>query len=160
MARLTTHADVGDDFIASARSVVTTQAINVSAQVLFDSLAGDEDWTDWLGLDSVTFTTADSRGIGTTRTVTSGGTTIHEEFFAWERPHRLAFRAAASTLPVSGFAEDYVIAPISDTECLLTWTVALAGRPAILTPIMIGVMRRMAQKSLPRLALLLESRAS
>ena len=160
MPQLRTHAPVADEFLTSARSVVSEQRIAVSAEAVFDSLAGADDWRVWLGLDSVTYTTPNPGGVGTTRTVTSGRTTIYEEFFAWDRPSRLAFRAASSTLPVRAFVEDYTIVSETPTTSTLTWTVALEGRPGILTPLVLMTMRRMGRSSLPKLASLLENRSS
>lgn len=155
------HARVGEEFLhsASGRSVAH-QIIGVPADALFESLAGAEDWLEWLGLESVTYTSPGPKGPTSTRTVTAGRNVLYEEFFAWEPGRRIAFRLGSSTLPVRSFAEEYLISEQPSGTCSLQWTVALEGRSALLTPVLTNVMRRLSARSLPKLAELLERRQS
>lgn len=154
------HEGVGEEFLHSASGrTVAHQTINAPADVLFESLSGAEDWLEWLGLDSVTYTSPEPRDSTTTRTVTMGRNILNEEFFAWEPVRRLGFQLESSTLPVRSFAEEYLISDQGDETCSLQWTVALEGRPRLLTPVLTNIMKRQAARTLPKLATLLEGRS-
>jgi hypothetical protein len=109
------------------------QTIPVPATTLFNCLADGAAWKEWLGVD-VEWTTPEPRGVGTTRTVTTGGQTIEEYFFTWDEGERMAFRFDRCTLPVRAFAEHYECVPTGDTTCELEWSYAFEwGGP--LTPV-------------------------
>ena len=156
------HEKVGLELFDGGDTVlVREQAIGVAPPVVFASLAGSHDWTEWLGLHSVTYTTEPPRGVGTRRTVKAlpGPLGIDEHFLAWDDPTRLAFRFDASPFPVRAFGEDYRLTEQPDGSTLLTWTVVIDGGPAPVRAVVAGIMRVLMAR-LPRLATLLESRAA
>ena len=86
------------------------QPISVPTATLFNCLADGPAWKEWLGID-VEWTTPEPHGVGTTRTVTTGGQTIEEHFLSWDDGERLSFRFDRCTLPVQAFAEHYECTP-------------------------------------------------
>ncbi len=102
----------------------------VTPEQLFEVLGDAESWPRWASvITNVTWTSAEPRGIGTTRTVhMRGGMVVNEEFLAWEPFTRMAFRFnECSTQAVAAFAEDYRVEVIPG-GCRLTWT--MAQKPA------------------------------
>lgn len=152
---------VGVEFFESAPTVVRVdQAIGAPPQVVWDSLTGREDWRDWLGL-SVHYLTEAPHGLGTERTVTPfpapSALRNHERFFVWEEPHRFAFHFTRAPLPVTAFAEDYVLEHTPGDRTLLRWTGAVDG--PLPTRLLLGAaLRRMFTTGLPKLARMLEAR--
>ena len=55
--------------------------------------------------------------------------TPHEEWYAWNEPHRAAFRVDAISVPVvSEGAEDFQLEPLPDGGTRLTYRMALESR--------------------------------
>jgi carbon monoxide dehydrogenase subunit G len=119
---------VGLDFIDSAPfRFVSTVELAISPEQLFEVLADAESWPRWATvITKVTWTSAEPRGVGTTRTVhMRGGIVGNEEFLAWEPFTHMAFRFnEASTSSIAAFAEDYNVVPIVN-GCHLTWVMAM-----------------------------------
>jgi hypothetical protein len=102
----------------------------ITPEQLFEVLADAASWPHWASvITNVTWTSAEPRGVGTTRTVDMrGGIVGDEEYLAWEPFTRMAFRFnACSTRAVAAFAEDYRVDVIPG-GCRMTWT--LAQKPA------------------------------
>lgn len=151
---------VDEGFFARATSTVTMQqAINVPAEVVFDSFTRDEDWKHWLGLD-VEWTSPEPKGVGSTRTVKPGpGVAIKERFIIWDAPNRMTFHFESSPFPVSAFAEDYRVEETGPASSVLHWTIAVDGFWPIAKAVTVG-MSVMGNRGLPKLAALLEQRAA
>jgi len=103
----------------------------ITPEQLFETFLDAESWPRWVSsLTSVTWTSPQPFGPGTTRTVGLRGRIVgDEEFFTWDAPTRIAFRFnAASTRLVTAFSERYDVVPTPD-GCRLTWSVGvdLAG---------------------------------
>ncbi len=103
------------------------ERISKPADALFRCLEDAAAWKEWLGID-VEWTSERPFGVGTTRTVKASGQTIDEYFLAWEEGRRMCFRFDRSTMPVTAFAEDYVITPLGDKACELAWSTAFEMR--------------------------------
>ncbi len=99
------------------------QTIEAPAADLFRCLEDGPAWKEWLNID-VEWTSPEPFGVGTTRTVTTGNQTIEEYFLAWEPGRQMAFRFERTTLPVTAFAEDYLIEPKTANSCELAWSYA------------------------------------
>lgn len=156
------HEKVGLEVFDTADTIIRReQAIGVAPSVVFASLAGSHDWTEWLGLHDVTYTSPAPHGVGTTRTVKAlpGPLGIDEHFLAWDDPTRLAFRFDSSPFPVKAFGEDYALAEQPDGTTLLTWTIAIDGGLAPVRAAAANGMKVLLAR-LPKLATLLESRAA
>ncbi|MFT5223699.1 MAG: hypothetical protein ACI867_002023 [Glaciecola sp.] len=146
------HTHVGPEFFTAAPvRVVTTRELPTDAATAFRCLADGDAWKQWLGID-VTWTS--EPGPGATRTVISGGQQLDEHFFVWEPAERMAFRLDASSLPVTAFAEDYVLSSTGPSSCQLAWTVAVDGNPIVARAVA-AALKLMAIRSLPKLANLL-----
>lgn len=119
---------VGLDFVDTAPyRFVSTVDLTITPEQLFEVLADETSWPHWASvITKVTWTSAEPRGVGTTRTVDMrGGITGAEEFLAWEPFTRMAFRFnESSTGSISAFAEDYHVVP-TPGGCHLTWIMAL-----------------------------------
>lgn len=99
------------------------QDIPCSAAALFRALADAPTWKEWLGID-VEWTSPEPHGVGATRTVRTNGLRFDETFLEWDTGTRMAFRFERSTLPMTAFAEDYVIGATGDDTCQLEWSYA------------------------------------
>jgi hypothetical protein len=80
---------------------------------------------------SIEWTSARPFAVGTTRTVSSlGGLQVFgERFFRWEEGRRQSFYVYEASTPLfRRFAEDYLVAPVSDVACRFTWTIAVEPR--------------------------------
>lgn len=101
---------VGLDFIEGApyrfENVVDLEA---TPEAVFDIFADGESWPRWFeGIKGVVWTSAEPKGVGTTRTVTLTTMTVYEHFLAWEHGRRFAFRFEGSSLPLCRAGiEDY-----------------------------------------------------
>jgi hypothetical protein len=98
----------------------------ITPEQLFEVLADAESWPHWASvITNVTWTSAEPRGVGTTRTVDMrGGIVGDEEFLVWDPFTRMAFRFnECSTRAVAAFAEDYRVEVIPG-GCRMTWTLA------------------------------------
>lgn len=113
-------------------------------------------WGDWVPGFSHDgrWLTPGPPSVGGRREVHAMGTRFVESVIGYEQGRRFAFRIdEADRMPgVRAFAEDYVLTPIGERACSLTWTMALDGVvPArILRPALgpgLGVMlRRMCSR--------------
>jgi len=124
------------DFIDRAPfRFVSTVDLAITAEQLFEVLSDETSWPHWATvITNVEWTSAEPRGVGTTRTVTMRGHIVgDEEFLAWEPFSHMAFRFNTSTSnAISAFAEDYRVVE-TPQGCHLTWVMAmkpsgLAGR--------------------------------
>ena len=105
-----------------------SQAIPVSAEVLFGVFEDPESWPRWVhGIGEVIWTSPRPYGVGTTRTVIFwGGMEVYEDFLDFDPPRSMAFVFyGTSQADVFGrFGERYVVQDHGDGTCTLTWTVA------------------------------------
>ncbi|MEX3654238.1 MULTISPECIES: SRPBCC family protein [Mycolicibacterium] len=136
MARTYQCERVELDFIDRAPfRFVSTVDLAITAEQLFEVLSDETSWPHWATvITNVEWTSAEPRGVGTTRTVTMRGNIVgDEEFLAWEPFSHMAFRFNTSTSnAISAFAEDYRVVE-TPQGCHLTWVMAmkpsgLAGR--------------------------------
>ncbi|AIY46442.1 SRPBCC family protein [Mycolicibacterium fortuitum] len=136
MARTYQCERVELDFIDRAPfRFVSTVDLAITAEQLFEVLSDETSWPHWATvITNVEWTSAEPRGVGTTRTVTMRGHIVgDEEFLAWEPFSHMAFRFNTSTSnAISAFAEDYRVVE-TPQGCHLTWVMAmkpsgLAGR--------------------------------
>lgn len=103
----------------------------ITPEQLFEVLGDAEAWPRWAkAITKVTWTSAEPRGVGTTRVVEMrGGLVGDEEFIAWEPFTHMAFRFnECSTRAVAAFAEDYRVEAVPG-GCRLTWTMAQQPAP-------------------------------
>ena len=151
MAKLKKHEDVDERFLAGAQKQnIMRYQFPFPARVLWAALVDADTWTRWLDIKSLTWTSPRPLGVGATRTLDIGnGGRIDEYFFAWEEGVRMAFRFDASTLPISAFAEDYVLED-RDGGCELIWTFRGKAFPLLL-PLLNGRLRAGAKKGFPKL---------
>jgi hypothetical protein len=120
-------------FDTAATTVQIAKRIPCNANTLFALLADAPAWVEWLGADSVEYTSDPPHGVGSTRKVFIRRQWIDERFITWEPGKRLAFYGSASTLPLAAFAEDFAITPDGADHCVLSWTTAIDGRPKLLS---------------------------
>ena len=132
---------VGMDFLdTSKHRYVAEVIIRASPEQIFDIFEDAASWPEWaLPIKKVEWTSPRPFGLGTTRTVTmSGGLTAGEEFIAWERGVRMAFRfTQVSQNSIEAFAEDYQITDLGDGSCRVVWTMAMA--PVGVSKIVLGL---------------------
>lgn len=143
---------VGMEYFDSAPVRFTaSEEIDVSAQRLFDIFLDAESWTRWVtAITDVEWTSPVPVEVGSTRSVTMVGRMVgHEEFIAWDEPHRMAFRFNSATMKgTSAFGEDYRVTEISDDRCRVDWVMAMTpagpGRYTmpLVKPIMAAFIRR------------------
>ncbi|WP_407665573.1 SRPBCC family protein [Mycolicibacterium vinylchloridicum] len=124
--------DCGPVDLVELHRPTLTAAVDIPVQPnqLFEILEDAEAWPRWLtAITKVVWTSADPKGLGTTRTVEIGrGFVANEEFICWETNRRMAFRFTDCSRPVFRvFAEDYRIESI-DQGCRLTWSVLVRPR--------------------------------
>lgn len=106
---------------------VSTVDLAITPEQVFEVLADAESWPHWATvITKVTWTSAEPRGVGTTRTVhMRGGIVGDEEFLAWEPFEHMAFRFnEASSGSIAAFAEDYRVVE-TPGGCHLTWVMAM-----------------------------------
>jgi len=117
------------DFFENAPlRVVCSIETTASVETIFETLRGDEIWTEWaFALKEVVWTSEKPYGQGSTRDVhMMGGMLIKENFFHWQEGERVAFYVTESNIPgINKFAEDYVIQTVSDKSRRIIWTVAI-----------------------------------
>ncbi|WP_149360382.1 SRPBCC family protein [Lolliginicoccus suaedae] len=114
-----------------------TLDLPVPAARVWEGLAGERP-LEWCRLlRNGRYTSPRPLGIGTTREITVGvGMHLREEFFRWEEGRRHSFFVTQASVPLfRRFAEDYILEPLGDDQCRLTWTIAfepskLIARPA------------------------------
>ena len=112
--------------------------IDKPAAEVWGEFAGDTPLHWCKGLSSITWTSPRPFAVGTTRQVKAlfGLMTSDEQYFIWEEGHRQAFYFTGSNLPLfKAFAEDYIVEPLGENQCRLTWKVAATptavGRPGL-----------------------------
>lgn len=108
----------------------------VPASRVWEGLAGDRP-LEWCRLlRNGRYTSPRPFGIGTTREITVGvGFHLREEFFRWDEGRGHSFFVTQSSLPLfRRFAEDYVIEPLGNEQCRLTWTIAFEPSKPIARP--------------------------
>lgn len=123
------HKQVDADYLnADATPPHVRQRLEVPAALVWAALLDAKAWTQWLTIESVTWTSPEPFGVGTTRTVVAGGQTIEETFYAWEEGHRMAFRFEKTSLPIAAAAEDYRVVE-AHGGCELRWWGKATGLP-------------------------------
>lgn len=161
MPKMREHRTVDADFASTGPNATTRlQRVHAPAEAAFDVLADGPAWKEWLGID-VEWTSPEPHGVGTTRTVTTRGASIEETFLVWEPGRRMNFRFDRSTLPVSAFAEDYLLIDHPDGGCTLEWSYSYdwAAPVAVVTRPLFGFgFGRQASRGLTKFAALVESR--
>jgi hypothetical protein len=143
--------DIDMNFFQTARfCFVAHVELNCTPAQLFDIFEDALAWTVWATpIQSVEWTSPRPFGIGTTRTVTMAGTMqALEEFIAWERGARMAFKFTHSNKnSISAFGEDYVVTDLGNGRCQLDWTMAMQpkGASKVILIIIKPIMGRMVQ---------------
>jgi uncharacterized protein YndB with AHSA1/START domain len=129
--------------------------IAASPERIFDAFEDPNSWTVWaIPITNVEWTSPKPFGIGTTRTVTMVGNMVgEEEFIAWDRGKRMAFRFnRSSTNTMPAFAEDYVVEELDPGRCRVTWTMAMepGGASRVTMPLTAPLLRMGLQYMLGR----------
>jgi carbon monoxide dehydrogenase subunit G len=125
---------VGIEFCDTAPHRFTTEVvIHATPEQIFEVFEDPDSWVVWaLPIRRVEWTSPRPFGVGTTRTVTmTGGLVGKEEFIAWERGRRMAFRfTEASMAAVTAFAEDYQLSDAGNGRTRVRWVMAMEARGA------------------------------
>jgi len=164
MTKLHTLDPVTLDFFDTAPlRVQCTMLAKCTPEVLFETLRGDEVWTEWAGvIRHVSWTSEAPIAQGSTRDVTiTGNMLVRELFFHWEENKRVAFYVTESTIPnLTKFAEDYIVERVGPTETRLTWVVAIEndGFMRHLNPVMRLALKPLFQGWFNRYKKILEKR--
>jgi len=131
MAEMFSCEPVDVSFTQTAQFRFTNSVdLAIAPEQLFEVLADAESWPHWASvITNVPWTSPETRGVGTSRTVDMrNGIIGDEEYLVWEPFTRMAFRFnACSTKAVAAFAEDYRV-EVNPGSCRMTWT--LAQKPA------------------------------
>ena len=125
---------VDDSFFETAPLVipVTVELAATPAQV-WEALGSDRMWS-WLPvLDRLRWLTPRPLTQGAVRVLRVARLfTIEEHFYRWEDERRATFHVTSSTRPVlDALAEDFVLEPLPGGGTRLTWTMAVAPKPAV-----------------------------
>ena len=128
---------------------------DVPAPILWQSLLDPSAWTEWLPLDEVVWDDPAGTTVGSQRTVKVGKNTIEETFLAWDPGQRLAFRFERSDLPVSAFAEDYIVEPDGPDASRLIWRIR-GDAVVLIKPLLYGRLLKSGEAGMPKLAALLK----
>ena len=137
----------------------STVELNCTPDRLFEIFEDGDSWPIWVGsIQRVEWTSPQPVDVGTTRTVfMQGDLEGYEEFIAWERGKRMAFRFTHSNKDaMDAFGEDYIVEDLGDGRCKLTWTVVMEPRGiskffiAIGKPLMARMFRNIMAKDLPK----------
>lgn len=146
------HKAVALDYIeAAGQYKELSYRFDEAPAILWQALLDPKAWTEWLPLDEVIWTDPVGTTVGSQRTVKVGKNTIEETFLAWEPGKRLAFRFERSDLPVSAFAEDYIVEPDGETGCRLIWRIR-GDAFFLLKPLLYGRLLKSGQAGFPKLA--------
>jgi len=160
MPKLKDLKPVGADYpLTGPNHRTLVMPISVPSTTLFRCLEDGPAWNEWLGID-VEWTSPEPFGVGTTRTVRTGGQTIDEYFLTWIDGQAMGFRFDRATLPVKAFAELYDCVPNGTDSCELRWSYAFEwGGPLepILGRAFAAGFAFNCKRSLNKLALLLET---
>ncbi len=128
MPKMKNCRPVDADYATNGPNTTTLhQAIPASAADLFRCFEDGPAWKEWLGID-VTWTSPRPFGVGTTRTINANRAVFDECFLVWDEQRRLNFRFDRASLPLSAFAEDYLIVVTGDNTCELRWSYAYEWR--------------------------------
>ncbi|MGI9288788.1 MAG: SRPBCC family protein [Pseudomonadales bacterium] len=134
------------EFFEQAPACFTNSVdINASPERVFDAFEDADSWPQWaFPITKVTWTSPTPFRLGTTRTVEMrGGMTGYEEFIAWDRGKRMAFRFNEATMDsIAAFGEDYIVEETS-AGCRLTWIMAMepAGSSKFIVPLFGPIMK-------------------
>ena len=110
-----------------------TVELECTPEQLFQVFEDAHAWTVWAGaIQKVEWTSPQPFDVGTTRTVSmAGGMEGYEEFIAWERGKRMAFKFTHSNKnSISAFGEDYIVSDLGNGRCKLQWIMAMKPRGA------------------------------
>ena len=101
--------------------------LDAPPEAVFDIFADGESWPRWFdGIQRVVWTSAEPKGVGTTRTVTLTTMTVYEHFLAWDRGRRFTFRFEGSSLPLCRAGiEDYRLEDIEPGRTRFSYGVYL-----------------------------------
>jgi len=132
------------------------QAIPASTTQTFRAFEDAEAWPVWLdAIKSVTWTSPQPFGVGTTRDIQTPGGTVSETFFAWEPGERMSFYFSAGGPPgLKAFVEDWQLEPVGAESCTLIWSwgFELGGPAKVAQPLVNALFTRMGKKSMRNLA--------
>lgn len=160
MPRLRDLAAVDADYATTGPNRRTLhRMIPASADALFRCLGDGPATRKWQNID-VEWTSPPPLGVGSTRTVRGHRQTIEECVLAWEPGKRMCLRYDRATLPLAASAEDYIIRPITDSTCELTWHYAFewAGWAGpVLGPLFGAAFAIGGRRDLEKLAALMEA---
>jgi uncharacterized protein YndB with AHSA1/START domain len=154
---------VGIEFFATAPTVHQARVeVDATPERVFDLLHDADAWVKWaFPITRVDWTSGFPLEVGSTRDVhMRGGLIGYEEFIAYERGVRMAFRFnEASKKGIKAFAEDYQVTDLGSGRCAIEWTMAMdTGRPAGVVDKVTGPLMGLGLKyMLGRFAKLIES---
>jgi len=113
-------------FDAPPAQFLNEKILPCSAERLFEILADTPGWSAWFDdMKSGTWTSAPPFGVGSTRRMVLGATTVDETILVWEPGRRFSFVVDTMGLPlVRAMAEDLRIEPHGDNACKLIHHVA------------------------------------
>lgn len=125
---------IGIDFIEDAPyCFVAEETVKATPDQVFDAFEDADTWPRWATpIQHVEWTSPKPYGLGTTRTVSMmGGLKGYEEFIAWERGKRMAFRFVGSSHDMlEAFAEDYRVTDLGNGQCKVQWYMAMKPKGA------------------------------
>jgi hypothetical protein len=120
---------VGMDYFESApQRFDAYQIVRATPSQVFDVFEDAAAWPKWAPpITGVEWTSPFPIEVGSTRVVSMvGGLVGYEEFIAWERGKRMAFRFNAVSKPgTDAFAEDYRVTELAGGRSLVEWTMAM-----------------------------------
>ena len=151
------HKQIGLDYIEDASKYrEMSYTFDKPASMVWAALLDPKAWTEWLPLTDVIWTDPQGTTVGSQRTVKAGKNTIEETFLAWEPGRRLAFRFERTDLPVSAFAEDYIVESLGENQSKLTWRIR-GDAFFLIKPLIYGQLAKGGKEGFPKLAALLEN---
>jgi hypothetical protein len=119
---------VGLDFLTTAAlNIVTVAECNASPDVVFACLESAAPWSIWFNeIESVTYTSPQPYGVGTTRLVVMKDVTLSESFLAWEKNRRYCFRFDAQNRKIfDAGVEDIQLDELPGNRTKITYRAAL-----------------------------------
>jgi len=119
-------APIDDSFFTTAPVVIPSVVeLDAPRERVWEALGSDRMWSWFPAIDRLQWLSP--HGEGAVRRVRLAKlTTIDEEFYRWEAPHRATFRVTQQTRPLlNGLAEDFVLEELPGGRTKLTWTMAL-----------------------------------
>jgi hypothetical protein len=125
---------VDDSFFETAPLVIpATVELDAPPAAVWEALGSDEMWS-WLPvLDRLRWLTPRPLTQGAVRVLRIARLfTVEEHFYRWEEERRATFHVVSATRPLlDALAEDFVLEPTPTGGTRLTWTMALAPKPAV-----------------------------